>query len=76
MRLPCVPGILHPVMLPKRDLLGGDYNLLRVTVLSPRLYFLGPQKLRNWPGKFLDKWLLTGRGQGYIIAWHLDWCSH
>lgn len=76
MLLPRVPGIPHPVMLPKRDLLGGDYNLLRVAVLSPGLYFLGPQKLGNWPGKFLDKWLLTGRGLGCIIAWHLDWYSY
>lgn len=32
-------------------------------MLSPGLYFLGLQKLGNRPGKFLDKWLLTGRGR-------------
>ena len=42
---------------------GGDFSLPRVTGLSPGLYFLGLQKLRNWPRKFLDKWLLTGRAR-------------
>lgn len=42
---------------------GGDLSLLRVTVLHPGVYFLGLQKLRNWPRKFLDKWFLTGRAR-------------
>lgn len=49
-----------------RVLLGEDSSLLRVTALGPGLYFLGLQKLRDWPRKFLDKWLLTGRGQGGV----------
>lgn len=75
MLLPWVSGVFYPVMLPKRALMGGDCSLWRVTVLSPGLYFLGPQKLRSWPRKFLDQWLLTGRGQGCVIACHLEWYS-
>lgn len=46
--------------------MGEDSSLLRVTAHGPGLYFLGLQKLRDWPRKFLDKWLLTGRGQGGV----------
>lgn len=42
--------------------MGGDSSPCG-PALSPVLYFLGLQKLRNWPGEFLDKWFLTGRGR-------------